>query len=596
VSPVLEQRGVPSAAVTGASPTAVGGKPRVIGVDVARGLALVGMMAAHAFVTIDDNGNPTLAHLVAGGRAASLFVLVAGVSLAFLSGGRTALRGRDRVGGSAGLAVRAVLIGAMGLALGYLAPLNGIDGILAFYGLFFLLAIPLLGLPPLVLAGVAIAAITLGPVLIVATAIAGLPYAGDAADPTFSTLIHEPGSVLVQLLLTGEYPAVVYLAYLCLGLAIGRLDLRSRRLSWWLLGGGLALAIAAQAVSALLLHPVGGLAQLIQQGDLADDPAGAAALLWEPEPPTSWWYLALPTPHSHTPIDLLHTLGSAAAVLGAALLLTRMRSMARALAPLAAAGSMSLTLYSAHLVLLASGVLRERPLHLFLAMAIGALVLASAWRRWLGQGPLEKVVATAATAARRALTNLIAARSSTSSTSTRTRRVFGTAARGGAQFLGPVTCAAVLALTFWAGTQFTARPGHAAESAAGTASELSEAANPDLVIADPAQSPPHPTAHPGQTDAPAPADEPATDRYCDLADQLYTIEETYPDQPRVVAEKGNIQLNELPQVAPVEIRDAVAVIVNNYRAEAGSPEAATPDEATLSRAEATVEAFENETC
>ena len=39
---------------------------RVVGLDVARALALIGMMATHVFVTLDDNGNPTVANIVAG--------------------------------------------------------------------------------------------------------------------------------------------------------------------------------------------------------------------------------------------------------------------------------------------------------------------------------------------------------------------------------------------------------------------------------------------------------------------------------------------------------------------------------------------------
>jgi hypothetical protein len=241
-----------------------------------------------------------------------------------------------------GLLVQALLIGAIGLALGMLAPFNDIEGILPFYAVLFLLAIPLIGCPPLVLAGVAAALIVAGPVLLVATAPAALPYSGSDLDPNFGTLVHDPLGLLVQLLITGEYPVLVYLSYICAGLAIGRLDLTSRRVGWWLLGGGMALAVAARATSALLLYPLGGLAALIS----ASPEESASTLLWqaqnllaEAESPISWWYLALPAPHSHTPVDLLHTLGSAGAVLGAALLLTRVPVMSRALSPVAAVGT-----------------------------------------------------------------------------------------------------------------------------------------------------------------------------------------------------------------------------------------------------------------
>ena len=40
-------------------------------------------------------------------------------------------------------------------------------------------------------------------------------------DVARGTLVHDPLGLLVLLLITGAYPVVVYLAYLCAGLAIG---------------------------------------------------------------------------------------------------------------------------------------------------------------------------------------------------------------------------------------------------------------------------------------------------------------------------------------------------------------------------------------
>jgi uncharacterized membrane protein len=394
-------------------------RTRVTGVDVARGLALLGMMATHVFGTFNEDGGPTPAMVIAGGRSAATFVLVAGVGLAFLSGGRTPAHGPDRTAAASGLAVRALIIGAIGLTLGFFAQFNGIYGILPFYAMMFLLAIPLLGLRPLILAGIAAAVIALGPLLLVATAGAGLPYFGSDAEPNLGTLIHDPLGLLVQLLITGPYPVAIYLAYLCAGMAIGRLDLSSRRLAWWLLGGGLALAVTARIVASVLLYPLGGLARLITQGRMQGNPGQAAQLLlwehnpglgneilqWAPRQGSSWWYLALPAPHSHTPVDLVHTLGSAIAVLGAALLLTRVPAIARLLSPVAVAGSMSLTLYSAHLLLLATGILQDDPMLLYVLMVAGALTFAHLWRRRFTRGPLELLVAMAAGRARRTVAN-----------------------------------------------------------------------------------------------------------------------------------------------------------------------------------------------
>jgi uncharacterized membrane protein len=579
MSVVTERAGPPAVedTTTGAKSVLVGGKPRVVGVDVARGVALVGMMATHVFDIAHETGAPSAVHMVASGRAVATFVLIAGVSLAFLSGGRTAVRARKRTTAAAGLAVRAVLIGALGLSLGLLSPLNGVLGILPFYGLLFLLAIPLLGLNPRVLVGIAAAAIALGPVLLVATANAGLPKY--ELDPTPATLMHDPLGLLVQLSLTGEFPVVVYLAYLCVGLAIGRLDLSSRRVAWWLLGGGVVLAVAARAASALLLYPMGGLARLVEQSGLQDDPAGAAqTLLWEPERSSSWWYLALPAPHSHTPLDLLHTLGSAAAVLGAALLLTRVPALRRVLSPLAAAGSMALTLYSAHLVLLATGVLDDDPVLLYLVMVAGALGLAAAWRRWFTQGPLEKLVSVPATSTRRAVAGLFAEHRSTSMPSSRSGPRYRDVARAGSLVLGALASVGVLALAF---------------SVVAPAAALAEEEDAAVPVAAAERELPGPALPVGPAGAPQSLPAPALvadlTRYCALSDQLNALSEAHPDQPGVVVEKGTVQLNEMPQVAPAEIRDAITTIAADARAEAGAVGVTAPDDATLERAEATVE-------
>ena len=367
----------------------------MVGVDVARGLALLGMFAVHIFRTFTDDGGPTVATLVAGGRSAATFVLVAGIGLAFVSG-RPVVRGADRPGVAAGLLVRAALIGSLGLVLGVLSEDNRIYGILPYYGLYFLLAVPLIGLSARALAVVAAVVAVLGPVLLVATADVELPGRGwGEGDPTFGALFADPGALLLRLTVTGEYPAVVFLAYLCAGMAIGRLDVGSRRVACSILGVGAGLAVAAQVASALVLS--------------TRSPLSPAAI-WQPELSSSWWYLALPAPHSQSIVDVAHVLGSAMAVVGGALLVTRIRVAAVLLQPLAAAGGMALTIYATHLVVLASGIFEDDPLARYLVIVVPALAFAWVWRWLFGRGPLERVVTAAAGATRRATTALVSRR------------------------------------------------------------------------------------------------------------------------------------------------------------------------------------------
>jgi uncharacterized membrane protein YeiB len=369
-------------------------RPRVTGVDLARGLALFGMMAKHIFDDSTDTG-PTATGLIASGRSAATFALVAGISVAFLSGGRRILHGRPRRAAAAGLAARAVAIGTIGLLLGYAH--SGIELILVSYAVLFLCSIPLVGLRPKVLAALSVTFAAVGPVLLLLATRMDLPASG-TAEPTFSTLLTDPVGLLFQIFLTGDYPVVVYLAYLCAGLAIGRLDLTSRRLALWLLGGGIALTVAATAVSDLLLYPLGGLARLI-----ALTGEDAVTLLWDPEQGSSWAYLALASPHAHTQLDLVHSTGSAMAVLGASLLLTRIATVDRLLRPVRAAGAMTLTLYSAHVLVLATGLLEDAEVALYLVLVVGSMVFATLWRRWRSQGPLEELVGRVAGRARTAV-------------------------------------------------------------------------------------------------------------------------------------------------------------------------------------------------
>jgi uncharacterized membrane protein YeiB len=64
---------------------------------------------------------------------------------------------------------------------------------------------------------------------------------------------------------------------------------------------------------------------------------------------------------------------------------------------------MTLTVYCAHALVLNSGLLEDNDLALWLVLVAGALVFAVLWNRWMGQGPLERLVAIGANRARRAV-------------------------------------------------------------------------------------------------------------------------------------------------------------------------------------------------
>ena len=390
-----------------ASPAGAPAKARFLGVDATRGIALVSMLAANTFeAVLNDAGKPTLAGMTVTGRAATLFVMVAGISLAFITGGRHPVQGLARRAAAVGIAVRALLIGAIGLALGYIVPAE-MGMILPYYGLFFLLAIPLLWLRPRTLACIAGVLVVVGPLILLGASRLGLePTFGEPPYATLSAPFTHPIGFLLQLLVTGLFPAVVYMIYVCAGLAIGRLNLSSTKVAAWLLGGGLVMAVTAWFTSSAILFHLGGLQHLHAAADPGRPPAQITnVIVWDPDnsPVASWWWLAIRAHHTGTPFDALHTLGCAMAVLGAVLLVTKLPVARRLLWPVGVAGTMTLTIYSASALVLASGLLSDNLGALYWVEVAGALIFAVVWHRFMGQGPLERIVAMASGRARRAV-------------------------------------------------------------------------------------------------------------------------------------------------------------------------------------------------
>lgn len=374
---------------------------RLIGVDAARGVAMLAMVVVHILPPTSPQGDMSLPWLFSVWNAAALFALVSGISLALSTGRTSPPRGRAWASAGVGLAVRAVLIGAIGLLLGEVVPIARAVVILPYFAVLFLLAIPLLRLrvrwlvPLTLVVGVGV------PLLSQAWR-ADLP-AASLTNPTFSDLVTAPGELGIELLLTGVYPALPYLVYVCAGLAIGRARLDLRKTVSTMTIAGLALAAAASATAWYLMERAGG-SEALQAVALESMPLVdyLDQRVWGfngSVPTTSDWWLAVLAPNSGTPVDLLFTTGLAVAIVGASIFLSRVA--APLLFPLALIGSMTLTLYVGHLLLLSAPFIAARgsdEFWLHLALLVG---FAALWRLWFTRGPLEQILSVATERTRR---------------------------------------------------------------------------------------------------------------------------------------------------------------------------------------------------
>lgn len=387
--------GVPRTRGMAGGTVRAGGPARLAGVDMARGAALLAMMATHILPTVAQSSgtgdfSATWVGTVLSGRAAALFAVLAGVSLTL---GRVPAE-RNRLG----LALRAAVIAAVGLTLG-LARV-GVAVILVDYAVLFWCALAVLSLRRQTLGLLAAVWILLAPVaayLVRPALLAAVPPLRLGHNPSWPDLA-DPVRLLADLAVTGYYPALQWFAYLLVGLWIGRADLARTATQVWLVLGGAAAAALAKACAWAFLGPLGGLNALLATPQAKVWPLRAMleANLTGVDQTGTWWWLTSAAPHSGTPLDLLHTAGTSAAAIGAFLLVARIGPLARTglLAPLAGAGAMTLTLYTAHVAALAlpladwAHLTREALLavHIVAALGVGLFVRANGWR-----GPLEAV-------------------------------------------------------------------------------------------------------------------------------------------------------------------------------------------------------------
>ena len=325
---------------------------RVSGLDLARAAALIGMFAAH----IGDAG--TRSHdrdgwrwlWIADGRPSALFAVLAGVTISLMAT-------RDQFG-TRHTAVRIAVRGALLIGAGYaLTALDTpVDVILTNLGLMFLLVLP---------------ALWWDSRAVIATA-AAVMVAGGLAWPHIVGAWD--GVPVLEKVASANYPALAWTGYVVAGVALGRQDLR-------------------RPMAAPTLVAAGALATLAGYG--AGAVAGGALpwqLPWEPGARGPQW--ASIGPHTNTVFELVGNTGIACVVIGTCLWIARGR-LRRVLFPALAFGSMSLTMYTAHLIVIAAvgDEVVWQPSNVALgSMTLGLMVFATVWRVTAGVGPLERVM------------------------------------------------------------------------------------------------------------------------------------------------------------------------------------------------------------
>ncbi|MEE6176812.1 acyltransferase family protein [Mycobacterium sp. 050134] len=363
---------------------------RITGVDLARGLAVLGMFAVHLGPDPGAGGVAGAMVYASQGRASILFATLAGLSLALVTGGpRTAGQTVPAVL-KRRVVVRAGIVFAIGTGLTIWG--TAIPVILAYYGVLFLIALPFLRLRPATNIGIAAFLAVLTPIVSLMLRHPAVITPLKAAE-RFDPLSRIGGDGLTSLFLTGGYPVLTWTAFVIGGIALGRLELQRSSVRRVLIAGGAAVAVLAYGGAWVLGKTVNGAA--VASFDESNETSGNSGA------DVRWTSLLNAEGHTGTPFEILGGLGTA--IIAVACCIWVANRIPRTVAALVAMGSMSLTVYVGHLIAIQALDLAARDggstppptsesVLSFCIFAAIAVATSGIWMRYCRRGPIEECI------------------------------------------------------------------------------------------------------------------------------------------------------------------------------------------------------------
>lgn len=376
---------------------------RLAGIDLARFLAIAGMLVVHFGTPFIEFNSPTNAMIFqyANGRSTVLFAFLAGISLSLLSRSPTPPRQLSPRRRAARIAVRGAALMVVGWLLNavVVSSGSGLTVIITYYGLFFLLAVPFLRWSGPWLAAAAGVVLLAGPQV---RFLVRRSYedGGVASDLVQAVNAYDPGNLfyeqgLAELTVFGLYPALCYMAAVFAGMAIGRLDLRDPAVRLRLAVFGMPMTFVAYRVSWHAWYHYG-----------LYDALGPREEVTGPVPTDDARWLLSSMPHTATTFEVAGAIGIAMTVLAGCLWLAE--RIPRLLVPFTTCGAMALTVYVTHALAISwqawlrddiGGLLGLLDRNMGEVYVVTALVGATLYRTVARRGPLEAGVSAVTTTA-----------------------------------------------------------------------------------------------------------------------------------------------------------------------------------------------------
>ncbi|MFV0307328.1 MAG: DUF418 domain-containing protein [Desertimonas sp.] len=368
--------------MTTTRPTPTTNQPaRIIGLDIARAFAVVGMVIVNFKLTMGaEEAGPQWLRTVAAvfdGRAAATFVVLAGIGASLGSGrARTNPNAISRRTAQLTLAKRATFLFMLGWTFYFIWPAD----ILHYYGIYLAVGSAVLFAPDkrLILMVVGVTAVS------VMFIVVADPFENWDLDDYSYRGIATPTGFVRNLFFDGFHPVFPWVAFYLFGMWLGRTDLRDPRWRSRLVGWSMTAVVITEAAAWAILGPKGTSLDHIDDGS------------WR------WLFSVLPIPP--LPLYLVAGIGTAVLVVMGSIWLGEHRPE-HWTAPLVATGQLALSIYVAHVVIgmgLLDGIGRLEDQSL--AWAVGtSLVFCTAavacswwWRQRFDRGPVEWLMRTVA--------------------------------------------------------------------------------------------------------------------------------------------------------------------------------------------------------
>ena len=351
-------------------------KKRVVGIDVARAFAIIGMIIVNFKIVFGEDGWTELQWVVGmlEGKASATFVFLAGVGLALMT--NTAIQNHDQIklnNARKRIFKRALFLFLLGVSYLTIWPAD----ILHFYGVYMVITALLIKQEPTNILISAIACIAIFPVLMT---IWNYETRWNFKTFEYSDMWTVQGFTR-HLFFNGFHPVIPWVAFMLFGYWFGKHDLHNERFIKNAFYISLVSCLSIQVLSYAATSHLLGSSEVFRELALITGTS--------PMPPL--------------PVYMLNGSAVACLVLSSSLLISNNLWLHDVIGALSKTGQLSLTIYVAH-VILGMGIIEavnpqkmgDYPIEFSviyaLLFSLSCIIFAIVWRKYKAYGPLEWIM------------------------------------------------------------------------------------------------------------------------------------------------------------------------------------------------------------